>query len=131
MSTKQVQASTLLNDISFDEEGFLWMKPKGEIEMDLEEVRACFNCYREMGIGKGRKVLQIIDARENVSMSKEARDFVAANGEEYFIASAVLSDNLPVRLLVNFFNTFYKSSKVPLKVFDKESSAKEWLKTFL
>ena len=128
----QVQAKiyrTKYTEIWLDEEEILWLKPDPETELDQEEVAACFDTYREMGINPDHKVLQIIDARVNVSMNKEGRDYAALHGHDCFIASAVISSSLSVRLIVNFFNFFYKAS-VPLKMFDTEESAKKWLARF-
>lgn len=117
-------------EVWLDEEGVLWLVPDGETELDLEEVKACFDTYKKIGINKENKVLQIIDARVNVSMNKEGRDYAAVHGKEYFIASAVISTNLSIRLLVNFFNLFYKSNGVPLKMFETEEGARNWLDKF-
>lgn len=121
---------TKFTEIWIDQEGILWLVPDPEVELDGEEVRACFDLYRNMGIGKNNKVLQIIDARINVSMNKDGRDYAAEHGNEFFIASAIISSSLSVRLIVNFFNMFYKSQLVPFKMFDTEENAKKWLFKF-
>ena len=119
---------TNMNEIWIDDEGFLILKPKEGVELDLDEVKACFEAYKSLGIGPDNKVLEIIDARDG-SMSSEARTFAAENGKDFFIASAIISDSLAVRMVVNFFNTFY-SQVVPFKMFANEKDAREWLRTF-
>lgn len=119
---------TKLNDIWIDDEGILWIVPNESGELDLEETTACFDIYKKLGLDK-KKVLQIMDLRNSVTMSKEARDYAASQGYNYFIASACVSDSLAVRLMVNFFNKFY-SNKVPFKMFGDIESAKKWLQTF-
>jgi hypothetical protein len=115
-------------EIWFDEEGVLWLKPIKEANVDLNEVIACFKIYREMGCDK-KKVLQIIDARAAVSMTHEAREYTSKHGNDFFIASAVISNSLAIRLFVNFFNSFY-NQPVPFKMFATEKEALKWLRSF-
>lgn len=119
---------TQFNEIWIDEEGFLILKPFPGVELDLDEVKACFRAYDELGIGPHNKVLEIIDARDG-SMTHDARAYAAEVGMNYFIAAAIISDSLAVRLVVNFFNTFYKHT-VPFKMFATEEAARKWLRTF-
>lgn len=120
---------TKLNEIWIDDEGILILKPDDGIEIDQEEVEACFKAYQSLGIGPKNKVLEIIDARGNNTLTPEARTLAAKMGKDYFIASAIISESLSIRLIVNFFNKFYKQD-VPFKMFANEKSAREWLRTF-
>lgn len=117
-----------MNEIWLDDEGFLILKPDEGAELDLDEVKACFEVYKSLGIGPHNKVLELIDARDG-SMSSEGRAYAAEVGKDYFIAAAIISDSLAVRIVVNFFNTFY-SQVVPFKMFAKEEEARKWLRTF-
>ena len=119
---------TKMNEIWIDEEGFLMLKPIPGLEMDLNEVKACFEAYKTLGFGPHNKVLELIDARDG-SMTSEARTYAAEHGKDYFIAAAIISDSLAVRMVVNFFNTFYKHV-VPFKMFSNEEDARKWLRTF-
>lgn len=119
---------TKMNEIWIDEEGFLILKPIEGAELDLDEVKACFAAYEQLGIGPHNKVLELIDARDG-SMTPEARTYAAELGKNYFIAAAIISDSLAVRLVVNFFNSFYQQI-VPFKMFATEKQAREWLRTF-
>ncbi len=116
------------SEIWIDEEGILRLCPVDGSEIDLEEVKACFAHYRALGLKK-KKALQLIDARIDVSFTQEARDYAAKHAREYFIASAVISSSLPVRLLINFFNAFDKDG-APLRMFKTEEEALGWLRTF-
>ncbi len=126
--TATQKVKTAYNEIWIDDEGFLILKPVPGIELDLEEVKACFEAYKSFGIGPNNKVLELIDARDG-SMTSDARNYAAEHGKDYFIASAIISDSLAVRMVVNFFNTFYKQI-VPFKMFANEEDAREWLRTF-
>ncbi|HEX8517601.1 MAG TPA: hypothetical protein VF868_15495 [Bacteroidia bacterium] len=130
MELMQAVYRTKSSEMYFDQEGILWVKPKEDAEIDLDEVKACFEVYRQMGAGKENKVLQLIDARLNFTMSREAREHTANEGRNFFIASAVISENLPVRLLVNFFGLFYKHQVSPIKLFSSEEAARSWLLRF-
>ncbi|MES2513264.1 MAG: STAS/SEC14 domain-containing protein [Bacteroidota bacterium] len=118
-----------MNEIWLDDEGILILKPSEGVELDLDEVKACFEAYRSLGIGPNNKVLELIDARDG-SMNSEARTYAAEHGKDYFIAAAIVSDSLAVRLVVNFFNGFY-TQVVPFKMFATENEARKWLKTFI
>ncbi|MBA3971902.1 MAG: hypothetical protein H0X46_07120 [Bacteroidetes bacterium] len=131
MEIKQHKVQIKHSEIFLDEEGILWLVPDADADIDLEEVKACYDTYEKMGFNKDNKVLQIIDIKGSASLTKEARDFAVANGSKFFLASAVISNNLSVRLIVNFFNLFYKSQPVPFKMFDSEENAKKWLRKFL
>jgi hypothetical protein len=120
---------TKMNEIWIDDEGFLILKPQEGAELDLEEVKICFESYKKLGVGPDNKVLEIIDAREG-SMTSEARTYAAEVGGDYFIAAAIISDSLAVRLIVNFFNNFYRQT-VPFKMFSTQEEAKKWLRTFI
>jgi hypothetical protein len=119
---------TKLNEIWIDDEGILILKPSEGVELDLDEVKACFEAYRSLGVGPHNKVLELIDARDG-SMNTEARTYAAEHGKNYFIAAAIVSDSLAVRLVVNFFNSFY-TQIVPFKMFATEDAARNWLRTF-
>lgn len=126
--TATQKVKTTYNEIWIDDEGFLMLKPTPGVELDLEEVKVCFEVYKSLGIGPQNKILELIDARDG-SLTSEARTYAAEQGKDYFIASAIISDSLAVRMVVNFFNTFY-SQVVPFKMFANEEDAREWLRTF-
>jgi hypothetical protein len=118
---------TRLNEIWIDDSGILHIKMKAG-EVDLEEAMACFDIYAKLGCAE-KKVLQIMDARDGFSVTREARDYSAHEGKKYFIASAIISKSLAVRIIVNFFNRFYRQP-VPFKLFEDKEEALEWLKKF-
>ena len=121
--------NTKHSEIWVDDEGFLVLNMEDGIEMDLEEVTAAFEAYAQLGYGKGKKTLQLMIAKESATMPPEARKYVAEHGKHFFIASALVGQSLAIRLLVNFFNTFYKHD-VPFRMFENEEAARKWLRTF-
>lgn len=114
--------------IHIDEEGILRLTAVPGVEIDLEEVTRCFDIYEQLGC-RENKTLQLIDTRGDGSMTPEARNYAAQHVDKFFIASAVVSDSLAVRMLVNFFNGFYRQ-RVPLRMFKTEEDALQWLRKF-
>lgn len=130
MNIQQQVIRTALTEIFFDDHKILRLKPKVGSDIDESEVKACFQVYREMGIGPHNKVLQLMDAQENMTMTREDREYAAINGNDFFIASAIVTNNLSVRLIANFFVLFYKDRTVPFRLFGDIDSATQWLLKF-
>ena len=114
------------SDIWVDEQNILRVKVYEGAELNLKEVKIYFEAYCELGCNKNNKLLQLMDVQVNAHMTKEAREYVAQNAEKFFIASAVITANLAVRLIANFITKFYKL-EVPFKLFETEEKALEWL----
>jgi hypothetical protein len=129
MEIRKTIVKTKFGQIWVDDEGMLCLRYNEYTDVDLEVAKHCFKVYEDLGYGKGNKALQIMDGRLHFTMTKEARDFVAENGKKFFIAAAFISNNLSMRLLFNFFNSFYKH-EVPFKMFGTEKKAREWLMKF-
>ena len=130
METKKTPIQTKSSEIWIDDDNILCVKFREEYsEWDLKEVKECFKVYQDLGFGNGHKALQLIDGRLSFNITKEGKDFAAANGKTFFIASAIVADNLATRIVVNFFNKFYKHD-VPFKMFSTKRKAKEWLLKF-
>lgn len=127
MDLKKIK--TKLTEIWIDHEGFLNLKPIDGAELDLNEVKICFEVYKKLGVGPHNKVLELIDARDG-TMTIEGRSYAAEIGGDYFIAAAIISNSLAVRIVVNFFNTLY-TNIVPFKMFATEEDARKWLRTFI
>lgn len=117
-------------DISIDEEGILRVHIHDGAVLDLDVVKEIFVKYEELGLGPGKKKrLELMTVAGWHSMTREAREFTALHGKDYFIAAAVINNTLSVRLIVNFYNSFYKH-EVPFKLFATEEKALEWLRKF-
>ncbi len=119
-----VTVFTNINAIWIDDQGILNVKSIREGEMDLEEVQKCFKAYRDL-ICEHHKVLQLLDLTVPVSITKEAREYVDQKAPEFFKASAIISDSLAIRLIINFMHFFRPS--LPLKMFSNKEHAIEWL----
>lgn len=119
---------TRYNEISLGPGGILYVRVTEACEIDLDEVKACFEAYEQLGLHE-HKAVQMLDVRLGVTMTKEARDYASAEGKKYLLATAVLSRSLSVRLIVNFINRFY-AQPVPMKMFASETDALKWLQKF-
>lgn len=117
-------------DVLIDKEGILRVHIHEGTELDLDKVKELFKKYNELGMGPGKeKRLELMTGMGWHTMNREARDFVAFHGKDYFIAAAIINDTLAVRILVNFYNTFYRN-EVPFRLFATEEKALEWLRKF-
>jgi hypothetical protein len=111
-----------------DEPGVLCMQPNKGVELNLEDVKEYFRICREYLRGSG-KTVQLMYGLNDFTMSKEAREYIADHAAELFLASAMITHNLAIRLIVTFFDRFHKS-EVPFKSFETVEDAREWLLTF-
>jgi hypothetical protein len=118
---------TSICEISLDDDNILRVTVLKEGEMDLDEVKKCFEVYRSLGCDR-KKALQLLDFTVPAIITKEARDYVDLMAPDFFIASAVVTQSLPVRIIVNFCMRFFNPA-VPLKMFVNEEDARTWLKT--
>ena len=111
--------------MSLDQDRVLLIKFK-EVAVDIEETRKIMNRSAEMVNKKGFRVL--IDARDvYASVDHNSRKYMAEHEvNEYNIAQAMVVNNIPVRIIANFYLKFYKHS-YPMKVFKNIDSAREWL----
>jgi hypothetical protein len=124
--TKKIR--TAHTDIWIGDDGILRVKSDEGTEVTLEEATACFNAYLELGC-KETKILQLIYVNGSLNITSEARDYAAVHGPQFFIASAIINNSLAIRLIVNFFNSFYKK-QAPFKMFPNEETALKWLSSF-
>ena len=100
------------------------------VEVELEDVKKAFEIYDQLGFGPGKKRgLQIMVGRKYYSLTKEAKEYAAHKGRSFFIASAIISELVALRLAVNVFNSLYKP-KIPFKMFASEEKALEWLRKY-
>jgi len=126
----QKQIATNAADVRIDEEGILRVHIYEGVELDLEKVQELFQIYNQLGLGPGKKKsLELMTTIGWNNMTKEARDYAAIHGKDYFIAAAIVNDTLAIRLMVNFYNSFYRH-EVPFRLFPTEKKALQWLRKF-
>jgi hypothetical protein len=114
-----------VTEIWLDEHSILCVRILEGAEMDEMGFKSCFDTYRKL-LKPGRKYLQLIDGRATCNITKEGKQYSAQHSPDLFIATALITDNLSVRLLVNFFNKANQHS-VPFRLFRTEEEARFWL----
>ena len=120
---------TRIAELTYDKDRILRVKLFDDAEIELED--AIQNYEATIAITQGEKFLVMVDATSNVSVSKEARAFVALTKEnEKRIAEAFITTSVANKLVGNFYINFNKP-KTPTKIFSSETDAIKWLESFL
>lgn len=113
----------------------VWMRDDGilviefgdKVELDVKEAKDLVRATKEMSGGK--KVLILNIAGKQTTATTEARNFAAsAEAVEYTIAEAYVVNNLPQKIIANFYVNFHKPL-VPTKIFTDKDAAIVWLKS--
>lgn len=98
------------------------------INVDLED--AVDNYFVMKNLSKDRKVLKLVDSRNNWSLDRKAGVFVKSkNNYHNTIARAVVKRNTIQSSLLNFFQELNKP-KIPTKFFVSQQDAYQWLISF-
>jgi hypothetical protein len=126
MSSRETSTSLMTY---LPEEGILIVRAKTGEELTLEHAKADCALSREM-VGD-KRVAVLSDVRLLDHHYPEVRDFYATEEmQERISAMAVLLDSLPLRLIGNFF-IYVSRPPYPTRLFTKEESAIDWLRTFI
>jgi len=112
----------------FDENGILYSVYKKDKKRSLEETISTIEEFKKQLNGK--KVCLLADVTHSGESSREVRDYAAKELPKVIKAIAMVSDSALGKMLANLFLTL-KAQPYPTKVFDNETSAKEWLKQYL
>jgi len=119
---------TKINEKWVDENGVLWIKVIDGASIDLENLIE--DASVNDSLTDGKKALALYDARNFFTITPEASDYVQSGIlDTSRIATAVVTNKLAARLLVNVI-MLVKKPKTPLKMFNNEQSALQWLETF-
>lgn len=114
--------------IWFDEDGILCSISKKTPKQTLEQVKAQMEEFRKI-IGD-KKVCLMIDVTNTGESTKEVRDYAAREFPKFVKAIAMISGSALGKMLANLFFTV-KAQPYPVKMFNDEKEAKEWLKQYL
>ncbi|WP_276496632.1 hypothetical protein [Pontibacter litorisediminis] len=111
----------------FVEEGILHCVYKDVALVDLEIAKAC---VQERLAFIGRTVYpSLFDITRIKQSTKEARDFMANEGNEQVSASAILISSPMLKMTANFYIKVNKPRN-PTRMFTDEPSALEWLSRY-
>lgn len=119
---------TSINEKYVDGEGILRIKVIEGAHMDLPSLIE--DGEHNPKLTGGKKTLALYDSRGFFTIEPEAREYLRSGiVDPTRIATAVLTDRLATRLLVNFFIRFNRP-KTPMKMFNSEEQALDWLRSF-
>lgn len=112
----------------FDEHGILCSVAKKVPPQTVEEAKKTMEIFRELTGGK--KVCLLSDSTDSPPSNKEMRDYAAQVIPEIAKAVAVISRSAVGKMAANLFFSI-KKQPYPVKIFNEENEAKEWLKQYL
>ncbi len=99
--------------------------------LDLLTIEIAREIVRErVAFKDGISYPSLFDIREVKSTSKDARDFMANEGNDLVIASALLINSSVTKMIGNFFISVSKP-KNPTKIFTDQPKAMEWLDFYM
>lgn len=111
------------------EEGVILVTYKSKVEIELEDVIEIRNTTHQLANGK--EYVSIYDAGEETTVTKEAREISAKDGNiANRKAMAIIVKHLGQRILANFFINLNKKIH-PMKAFTNKDEAIKWAKQFL
>ncbi|NQX97735.1 MAG: hypothetical protein HRT73_07630 [Flavobacteriales bacterium] len=112
--------------ISLDKERVLLIKYKDGVYVDIDEAEKIMEATVEI-VGKTNFYL-IVDARDILSsLDHNSRKFMSEHEvNEFNIAQAIIVNNMPIRLLANFYLKFYKHNN-PIRVFTDIDEGRKWV----
>jgi hypothetical protein len=109
-----------------DDEGTLWGVMKPGADETLADAQA--NVEAAATLAAGNKVPVIIDMRGVKAISREARNHYGGQATaEYSLAQALVVDSVLTRTIANF-TIGLSSRRFPVRLFNSEAQALEWLK---
>ncbi len=114
-------------EIGLTPEGYIKIKMLPDVIVDAED--ALDNLLVIKNLSAGNKMLKLVDARGNWSMTSEAREVSKKNfSPKTTLARAYVVDSFLTKVMFNFLRSFAEK-KVPEEFFNHEEEAIEWLLT--
>jgi hypothetical protein len=114
--------------ISIEKEGYLKIEMLPGVVIDVED--ALDNMLVVKNLSAGKKMLKLVDARGNWSMTREAKKVSSKNfSPETTLARAYIVDSYLTKVMFNFLRSFTEK-KVPEEFFNHEGEAVTWLLTY-
>ena len=124
-TTNVIMTSTA--KLSF-KDGILYVEILEYADLDEKTLTEQFETRNKL-IGD-REFTVLVDARKNHNATREGREFMAKSDNPNRKALAIMTNNLAVKLIANFYIKINKP-KTPTKLFNDIKEAEKWLKTFL
>ena len=116
-------------NISIRSDGIMHVTMKNKEEFGIDEVKLIRRTRKELAQGKSYPILYTGD--KLVLPTKEARAYMAEKtDQELAKAEAMIIKSLPQRMIASTYIRINKP-KCPIRFFENESDAIEWLKEFV
>ncbi len=112
----------------FDQNGILCSVAKKIPPQSVEEAKKTMVEFRR--ITGGKKICLLSDSTDSPPLNKEMRDYFAEAVPEIAKAIAIISRSAVGNMAANLFFSI-KKQPYPVKMFNDETAAKEWLKQYL
>lgn len=123
------QILTKAHVIYCDEYGIIHLDIIENAYVDKESIMKLHDIYRQLGCNP--KKLIKVDARAHHIMTGEAMEYLKADMlDKDRVATAIISENLGTRLMVDYFINTVKAKSM-VKMFSTEVEAMQWLHGFL
>lgn len=116
-----------IGEVSVRKEGLVYAKAFSAAEIGLKEAEDYLSMVEHLT--KNKSHISVVDITGVKHISKEARDFLAANSSKWgqTIGVALVANSFTARMISNFFLTVNKPS-YPVKVFTDTLLAQQWAK---
>jgi len=111
----------------FDEFGILCAVSK-KVTRTIEKQKANYALIRE--ITGNKRVCLLADNTVTYIQDEKTREYSATEMPELFKAMAVISNTIMGKAAAHLF-LYFHGQPVPIKSFDQEKEAREWLKQYL
>jgi hypothetical protein len=118
---------TNTDEISIDEHGIIHKKVLEGAHIDLTELKETEEICEKLS--KQDKFLIMVDATAVHTMTPEAVKLLKEHIDTKRIAAAIISNRLGMRIMIDYFTNVEKSA-TPIKIFQAQDEALEWLLKF-
>jgi hypothetical protein len=112
----------------FDDHGILCSVSKKAPQQTVEEAKIMMEEF--IKLTGGNKVCLLSDNTNSAPINKELRDYYGVVIPKVAKAVAVISRSAVGKMVANLFFSI-KKQPYPVKIFNVETEAKEWLKQYL
>lgn len=110
------------------EGAIVYVRIKEGAELTVTSLQAQIDARRKLI--DDHDFVVIVDGRTRFTSTKESREFIARFEEEQWVATALVTSSLAVRLVGNFFIQFNRPAR-PTRLFSTEKDARVWAKSLL
>lgn len=122
----KIAVSTRYATFKLVEEGILFIRLMEDSEIDIDESKLMQQ--KSLAITEGKKFVALIDARAQIVVSKESREWGStAEAQKNMLAQAIIVNSMANRIVGNFIIKFHKPI-AKTRLFSDEETALVWLR---